>query len=86
MNELLIGLTSVLAAAAPVVVAVIGETFTERSGVINLSANGIILISAMTGFAAAHATGSAVAGILAGMISGMVAGLFLAFSSISLKA
>ena len=35
MNELLIRLTSVLAAAAPVVVAVVGETFTERSGVIN---------------------------------------------------
>jgi simple sugar transport system permease protein len=86
MNELLIGLTSVLASAAPVVVAVVGETITERSGVINLSANGIILISAMAGFAAANATGSAMVGILAGVACGMAAGLFLAFSSITLKA
>lgn len=86
MNELLIGLTSVLASAAPVVVAVVGETITERSGVINLSANGIILLSAMAGFAAAHATGSALAGILVGVVCGMAAGLFLAFSSITLKA
>jgi len=86
MNELLIGLTSVLASAAPVVVAVVGETITERSGVINLSANGIILLSAMAGFAAAQTTGNASAGILIGMLCGMAAGLFLAFSSISLKA
>lgn len=86
MNELLIGLTSVLASAAPVVVAVVGETITERSGVINLSANGIILFSAMAGFAAAHSTGSVLAGILAGVVCGMAVGLVLAFSSISLKA
>lgn len=86
MNELLIGLTSVLAAAAPVVVAVVGETLTERSGVINLSANGIILLSAMAGFALSYSTGSALAGILAGVVSGMAAGAFLAFSSITLKA
>jgi len=86
MNELLIGLTSVLASAAPVVVAVVGETITERSGVINLSANGIILLSAMAGFAAAQTSGSALVGVLAGMLCGMAAGLFLAFSSISLKA
>jgi len=86
MNELLIGLTSVLAAAAPVVVAVVGETFTERSGVINLSVNGIILLSAMVGFAAAQSTESSLAGIIAGMAVGMAAGAFLAFSSITLKA
>jgi len=86
MNELLIGLTSVLAAAAPVVVAVVGETFTERSGVINLSANGIILLSAMAGFAAAQSTGSSLVGIMAGLAVGMAAGAFLAFSSITLKA
>ena len=85
MNELLIGLTSVLASAAPVVVAVVGETLTERSGVINLSANGIILLSAMAGFAAAFSTGSALAGAAAGMACGMAVGAFLAFSSITLK-
>lgn len=85
MNELLIGLTGVLAASAPVVVAVIGETLTERSGVINLAANGIILLSAMTGFAVSYTTGSVMAGILFGVAIGMVVGAFLAFCSINLK-
>ncbi len=85
MSELLIGLTSVLAAAAPVVVAVVGETLTERSGVINLSANGIILLSAMTGFAATYSSGSPIIGILVGVVTGMAAGAFLAFTSITLK-
>ena len=50
-ETILLGLAGVLAAAAPVIFATIGETFSERSGVINLSVNGTILLSAMTGFA-----------------------------------
>ena len=53
---LLIGLAGVLATAAPLVVAVIGETFTERAGLINLSVNGTILLSAMGGFVVALST------------------------------
>ena len=49
----LIGLAGVLATAAPIVVATIGETLTERAGVINLSVNGTILLSAMGSFVVA---------------------------------
>ena len=52
-DTLLISLAGVLFAATPVVFAVIGETFSERAGIINLSMNGVILLSAMTGFATA---------------------------------
>lgn len=52
----LIGLAGVLASAAPVIFAAVGETITERAGVINLSLNGTILLAAMAGFAAALAT------------------------------
>ncbi|MDP2965575.1 MAG: ABC transporter permease [Pelolinea sp.] len=85
MNELLIGFAGVIAAATPVVVAVIGETFTERAGVINLSANGIILLSAMAGFAAASYTGNALIGLLAGAAVGALAGAVVSFCSITIK-
>ena len=84
-NIILIGLAGVLAAAAPVIFATIGETLTERSGVINLSVNGSILLSAMAGFATAVRTDSLLLGFLAGMAVGAGVALVVAFSSITLK-
>jgi ABC-type uncharacterized transport system permease subunit len=82
---LFIGLSGVLFTAAPLVFAVMGETITERSGVINLSLNGSILLSAMVGFGVAATTGSLLFGFLAGMLIGMAVALVVAFSSITLK-
>lgn len=85
-NEtLLIGLAGVLASAAPVIFAVIGETISERAGVINLSMNGTILLSAMGGFAAAVMTESLLLGFLAGAAIGALVALVVAFASITLK-
>jgi ABC-type uncharacterized transport system permease subunit len=83
-NTVLIGLAGVLAAAAPVLFAVIGETITERAGIINLSMNGTILISAVGGFIVAYETGSVALGFLAGMLIGALVALIVAFSSITL--
>jgi simple sugar transport system permease protein len=44
-------LATAIATSTPLIFASIGETITERAGVINLSAEGTILMSAMTGFA-----------------------------------
>jgi simple sugar transport system permease protein len=86
MNETtLIGLAGVLAAAAPVLFAVIGETISERAGVINLSMNGTILLSAMGGFAVAVTTDNIVLGFLTGMLIGAIVAAVVAFSSITLK-
>lgn len=82
---LLTGLAGVLAAAAPILFAVIGETVSERAGVINLSMNGTILLSAMGGFATAVETGSLLFGFLAGALIGALVALVVAFSSITLK-
>ncbi len=82
--SVLIGLAGVLVTAAPVIFAVIGETFTERSGVINLSVNGTIVLAAMTGFAVAETTGSLLLGYLSGMLVGAFVALVIAFSSITL--
>ncbi len=83
-DMILIGLAGVLVTAAPVIFAVIGETFTERSGVINLSLNGTIVLAAMIGFAVAVNTNSLILGYLAGMAVGAFVALIVAFSSITL--
>jgi simple sugar transport system permease protein len=82
---LLIGLAGVLASAGPLVFAAIGEAITERAGITNLSMNGLILLSAMGGFAAALATKSVIVGFLAGAAIGALVSAIVAFSSITLK-
>jgi len=47
-------LASIVAAASPLVYAAIGETIAEKAGVVNLSLEGSIMLSAMTGFAVAY--------------------------------
>lgn len=84
-NLILVGLAGVLAAAGPIVFATIGETITERAGVINLSANGTILLTAMAGFAVSVQTGSLALGFLVGAVIGALVALVVAFSSITLK-
>ncbi len=79
-----LGLAGVVAVAAPVLFAVIGETITERAGIINLSLNGTVLLSAMGGFAAAYLTGSLALGFLMGMLIGALVAFIVAFSSITL--
>lgn len=81
---ILVGLAGVLASATPILFATIGETFSERAGVINLSVNGTILLSAMVSFAAALQTNSLLLGFLAGMVVGALVALVVAFSSITL--
>ena len=78
-------LASILAASAPLIFAAIGEAITEKAGVINLSLDGSILLSAMAGFAAAYTTGNVWLGFLAAMIVSLLVALLVAYASISLK-
>ena len=59
-------LAGVIAGAAPIVMATVGETLTEKGGVVNLSLDGTILLAAMAAFAAALKTDSLPAGFAAG--------------------
>lgn len=71
----------VVAAATPVLFASLGETITEKSGIINLSLDGSILLSAMTAFAVSYETGNLVYGVLAGAgVGALVAGIVALFS------
>ncbi|MFH0953703.1 MAG: ABC transporter permease [Verrucomicrobiota bacterium] len=84
-ETLQIGFAGILATATPLLFAVIGETLTERAGVINLSLNGTILLSAMGSFAVAVTTQSVLLGFLAGAAIGALVALVVAFGSITLR-
>jgi simple sugar transport system permease protein len=77
-------LASIILASAPLIIAVCGETITERAGVVNLSLDGTMLMSAMTGFVVGLKTESVWLGFLAAAVVGAVFALIVAFSSISL--
>jgi len=78
-------LASILAESSPLVFASVGETLTEKAGVINLSLDGSILLSAMAGFAVAYVSGSLVFGFLAAMLVGASVALVVAVASIELR-
>lgn len=82
--DIVIFLASVVAASPPILFAVLGETITEKAGVINLSLDGSILLTAMTGFVVALKTGSVAAGFAAAMVVGALIALILAFTSLTL--
>ena len=81
MNEL----ATIIAAATPLVYATIGEMINEKAGVINLSLDGSILLSAMVAFAAAFVSGSVIVGFVAAMGVSMLIAWIVAFSSIELR-
>ena len=65
-------MASIIVASAPLIIAVCGETITERVGVINLSLDGSMLMSAMTGFVVGLKTENVWLGFLAGAIVGII--------------
>ncbi|MFH0783051.1 MAG: ABC transporter permease [Pseudomonadota bacterium] len=65
--------------AAPLVLATLGETLTEKAGVVNLSLDGTILLSAMTGFVVASRSQSLALGFLAAALTGCAVAAILAF-------
>ncbi|MBY8974270.1 ABC transporter permease [Rhodobacteraceae bacterium NNCM2] len=70
-------LISVLIAATPLLLAATGELVAERSGVLNLGVEGMMLIGAVSAFAVAYSTGEPVLAVLAGAGAGLaMAGLF----------
>jgi general nucleoside transport system permease protein len=71
-----------LRSATPLLFVMLGETLTQRSGIINLGVEGAMLMGACIGFAVATTTGDPLLGLLAGamagaMLSSVHAGLVL---------
>lgn len=67
-------LAAILRIATPLAFATLGEMFSERAGVLNLGIEGIMLLSAMTGFTAAYLSGSLWLGIAAAVATGALMG------------
>lgn len=72
--------------ATPYLYASLGETFSQRSGVLNLGVEGQMLLGAFAAFYVALETGSLWGGILAAILIGAVLGLAMAFVTINLHA
>jgi ABC-type uncharacterized transport system permease subunit len=78
-------LVDIVRNGSPLVLAAVGETFTERAGVVNLSLDGSLMLSALAGFAVGIGTQSLILGTLAAMVVGMIIALIVAAASIELK-
>lgn len=65
-------LAAIIRIATPLTLATIGEMISERSGVLNLGIEGIMLLSAMTGFMGAYYSGNLWIGVVVAALTGAV--------------
>lgn len=79
-------ISGTLTAGTPLLLAASGILIHEKSGVLNLGIEGIMLMGAVTGFGVTMATGSFALGFLAGIGIGLILGLLFAFFTIGMHA
>jgi len=77
-------LISVCAAATPLLIAATGELVVERSGVLNLGVEGMMIIGAVTAFSTAQVTGNPYLGALAAIVVASAFSLIFAFMTLTL--
>jgi len=77
MEILIAAILTIITAATPLLFAALGELITEKSGVLNLGVEGMMVMGAIMGFVTVHYTGSATLAILASMLAGaLIAAIF----------
>ncbi len=79
-------LAAAIAAGTPFVYAALGELVTEKSGVLNLGVEGMMLVGAISGFIAMAKTGSLIVAILCGMSAGALMAFIFAVLTLTLMA
>lgn len=72
--------------ATPYLFAALGETFSQRSGVLNLGTEGIMLMGAFFGFYVTFVTNNPWLGVLAAATVGVLMGLFMSVVSVTFQA
>jgi simple sugar transport system permease protein len=85
-TAILATLASAIRLAVPYIFAAIGETFGQRSGVLNLGVDGIMLLGAFGAYYTILEYGSPWLGLLVGMTVGVLVGLGMAFITVNLQA
>ncbi|MGN6550126.1 MAG: ABC transporter permease [Pararhizobium sp.] len=86
MHLILATLLTVMTAATPLLLAATGELVVERSGVLNLGVEGMMVMGAVIAFIATQATGSPYIGALCGILTGAAFSLLFAFLTLTLVA
>ena len=91
MNVLFTMLPIAFVYASPIVLAALGGMFSERSGIVNIALEGIMLIGAFAGASVTvilepFTPAAGYYGLLAGVIAGMIFSLLHAYTSVNLKA
>jgi general nucleoside transport system permease protein len=84
-QEIALLIAAMLSAGTPLAIAALGLIVNERVGVVNLGAEGMMLIAAVTGFAAAFLTGNQWLGFAAGALAGAAAGAVFALLAVWLN-
>ena len=79
-------IASMFVFACPLMFAAVGGIFSERSGVVNIGLEGMMLMGAFWGIWGADRTGNWVTGVLVGMAAGGLLGVLHAFFSVHLRA
>jgi simple sugar transport system permease protein len=82
---LLSALRAAIPAGTPLLFGTLGEVYAERSGVLNLGVEGIMIMGAVTGFGIAHSTGNVWLGVAMAALAGGLLALLHAFASITLR-
>ncbi|WP_037493714.1 ABC transporter permease [Sneathiella glossodoripedis] len=77
---------TVITAATPLVFAAIGELVTEKSGVLNLGVEGMMLVGAVSAFVTATLTGNYILAVAAGALAGMFMAFLFGILTLSLMA
>jgi ABC-type uncharacterized transport system permease subunit len=77
-------LVTIATAATPLLLAAIGELVVERSGVLNLGVEGMMIMGAVTGFGVSYATGSPWLGVFAAVAVGALFSLLFGFLTLTL--
>jgi simple sugar transport system permease protein len=72
--------------ATPLVYGTVGETYTERAGILNLGIEGTMYAGAFFGFAAAFYTGDPWLGLLGAIVVGLIAGALMALLTVTFGA
>ena len=85
LQPILSALRAAIPAGTPLLFGTLGEVYTERSGVLNLGVEGLMIIGAVTAFGVAYTTGNVWLAVLLAALAGGLLALLHAFASITLK-